>query len=296
MDAPFPVLLDEVRKMKVEQSRENIEVVAGVDVGSVSTKCVLLKNREMVASIIIPTDADPGRAGKRAFKKALGTANIDTSQISGVMGTGYGRVSSEMFDATVTELSCHARGACWLNPETEGLIDIGGQDSKAILLKPDGTILDFIMNDRCAAGTGRFLETMAKVLKIDMDVVGEIGTQATAPCIINSTCVVFAESEVISLLAAGETKADITAGLINSIAKRVGTMAKRIGLSRNIAFVGGGAKNVGLRRALEKFMGQTFVSFAGDPQLNGALGAALLAAEKFGTVRRAPENKNHIQE
>ena len=266
------------------------EVVAGVDVGSVSSKCVLMKNREMVASIVIPTDADPGRAGKLALEKALDTASIDTSRISRIVGTGYGRVSSEMFDATVTELSCHARGACWLNPETEGLIDIGGQDSKAIRLNPDGTILDFVMNDRCAAGTGRFLENMAKVLKIDMDTVGEIGCHAAAPCIINSTCVVFAESEVISLLAAGETKADITAGLIDSIAKRVGTMAKRVGLSRNIAFVGGGAKNIGLRRALEKFMGQTFIPISGDPQINGALGAALIASEKHNPLQRNLKN------
>ncbi len=266
------------------------EVVAGVDVGSVSSKCVLMKNREMVASIVIPTDADPGRAGKLALEKALDTASIDTSRISRIVGTGYGRVSSEMFDATVTELSCHARGACWVNPETEGLIDIGGQDSKAIRLNPDGTILDFVMNDRCAAGTGRFLENMAKVLKIDMDTVGEIGCQAAAPCTINSTCVVFAESEVISLLAAGETKADITAGLIDSIAKRVGTMAKRVGLSRNIAFVGGGAKNIGLRRALEKFMGQTFIPISGDPQINGALGAALIASEKHNPLQRNLKN------
>lgn len=270
----------------MKQSQMSGCVVAGVDVGSVSTKCVLLKDREIIASIVIPTDADPGRAGRLAFDKALDMANAYTSKISRIIGTGYGRVSSDMFDATVTELSCHARGARWLNLDTEGLIDIGGQDSKAIRLNPDGTILDFVMNDRCAAGTGRFLETMAKVLKIDMDTVGEIGCHAAAPCIINSTCVVFAESEVISLLAAGETKANITAGLLDSIAKRIGTMAKRIGLSRNIAFVGGGAKNMGLRHALEKFMGQAFISIPGDPQINGALGAALIASENYNPIRK----------
>jgi predicted CoA-substrate-specific enzyme activase len=273
---------------KTEQSQMTGEIVAGVDVGSVSTKCVLLKNHKMVASIVIPTDADPRRAGREAFEKVLDAAGTKASRVCCITGTGYGRVSNDMFDATVTELSCHARGARWLNPDIEGLIDIGGQDSKAIRLNPDGTILDFVMNDRCAAGTGRFLETMAKVLKINMDTAGEIGCHAAAPCSINSTCVVFAESEVISLLAAGETKADIAAGLIDSIAQRVGTMARRIGLSRNVAFVGGGAKNIGLRQSLEKFLEEDFISIPEDPQMTGALGAALIAHEKHGSICKKP--------
>jgi (R)-2-hydroxyacyl-CoA dehydratese activating ATPase len=266
--------------MKSSQPPEDQLFVAGIDIGSMTAKCILLKEYEIVSSVVIPTDADPRQSGKTVFKQALDAAGCATRHIGRIVGTGYGRVSLDIFDTTVTELTCHARGARFLNPAIEGLIDIGGQDSKAIRLNPDGVIADFAMNDRCAAGTGRFLEAMATALKIDLSAMGSAGLCAAAPCPINSTCVVFAESEVISLLAAGRTKADIAAGLLESIAKRVGTMAKRVGLSRNMAFVGGGAKNAGLKKALEKFLGSPFLSFPGDPQMTGALGAALIAREQ----------------
>lgn len=254
-------------------------IVAGVDIGSMTTKCILLKGKDTIASVIIPTDANPEKAGKKVFGKALAAAGIGAERISRRVGTGYGRVSLDMFDLTVTELSCHARGVKWLDATIEGIIDIGGQDSKAIRLNPDGTILDFVLNDRCAAGTGRFLEATASALKIDLAEMGDVCAEAGSACAISSTCVVFAESEIISLLAAGNGRADIAAGLMESIARRVGTMARRIGLHRNVAFVGGGAKNTGLRRALERFLGAPFIQIAGEPQLTGALGAALIASD-----------------
>jgi predicted CoA-substrate-specific enzyme activase len=258
-----------------------------MDIGSMTAKCVLIRGEEMLSSAIIPTDSDPGKAGRAVFDAALTTAGIDEAEISRRVGTGYGRVSLDMFDLTVTELSCHARGVHWLDASIEGIIDIGGQDSKAIRLKPDGTILDFILNDRCAAGTGRFLEAMASTLKIDLTEIGSICTEAKAPCAISSTCVVFAESEIISLLAAGNSRADIAAGLMESIARRVGTMARRLGLGRNLAFVGGGAKNPGVRLALEHFLGVPFIPISGDPQLTGALGAALIAADRHSSEQEA---------
>lgn len=269
-----------MEKMKLQQPPENKCIAAGIDIGSMTAKCILLKGYEIVSSIVIPTDADPGQSGKTVFKQALDAAGCQAHHIGRIVGTGYGRVSLDIFDTTVTELTCHARGARFLNSAIEGLIDIGGQDSKAIRLDPGGVIVDFAMNDRCAAGTGRFLEAMASALKMDLAAIGHTGLSAGAACPINSTCVVFAESEVISLLAAGRTKVDIAAGLLESIAKRVGTMAKRVGLNRNMAFVGGGAKNAGLKKALENFLGASFLNFPGDPQMTGALGAALIAREQ----------------
>jgi predicted CoA-substrate-specific enzyme activase len=258
-----------------------------MDIGSMTAKCVLIRGEEMLSSAIIPTGADPGKAGRAVFDEALRAVGLEEAAISRRVGTGYGRVSLDMFDLTVTELSCHGRGVNWLDANIEGLIDIGGQDSKAIRLKPDGTILDFILNDRCAAGTGRFIEAMASALKIDFKEIGDICTEAKVPCAINSTCVVFAESEIISLVAAGNSRADIAAGLMESIARRVGTMARRLGLGRNLAFVGGGAKNPGLRMALEEFLGAPFIPISGDPQLTGALGAALIAADRHSSDQGA---------
>lgn len=277
--------------MAPNRSVKNEKVVSGIDIGSMTSKCVLLKGAKIVATNIIPTDANPKEAGITVFKQALKAAGYEREQISYIVGTGYGRISLDLFDATVTELTCHASGARYTRPDIKGLIDIGGQDSKAIKLKETVGVSDFAMNDRCAAGTGRFLEAMAKALKIDMAKVDEGYRKAVSPCAINSTCVVFAESEVISLLAAGYTKTDIAAGIIESIAKRVGSMAKRIGLKDNLVFVGGGAKNTGLKLALEKYMNTSFLPISLDPQIIGALGAALIAMEKSNGTQSNRENR-----
>ncbi len=254
---------------------------AGIDIGSITAKCVILNESLITSCAVIPTDSNPKLAGITVFEKALDTIGYSRKNIRRIVGTGYGRISLDFFDQTMTELSCQAKGVRYLDPAIEGIIDIGGQDSKAIKLNRDGTILDFTMNDRCAAGTGRFLDVMARALKIDPETFGKYYQASKKPCFINSTCVVFAESEVISLLASGETRVDIAAGLNESIARRVGLLANRIGLDRNIAFVGGVAKNIGLRIALEKFLGTKFVSISQDPQITAALGASLIAREGY---------------
>jgi len=254
---------------------------AGVDVGSLTAKSVIIDESGIIASKIINTGADPRKAGETVFNKTLDHANCSKKNIKSIVATGYGRISLPFADKTITEISCHARGVRYLDPDIEALIDIGGQDSKAINLNKDGSVSDFVMNDRCAAGTGRFLEIMARALEVNIDQFTQISMTATEPCKINSTCIVFAESEVISLLAAGNKKNNIAAGLHQSIASRVGTMAKRLNISKNTAFVGGVAKNIGMRQALESFIGIKFIPIKEDSQITGALGAAVFAREYY---------------
>lgn len=261
--------------------KDNKIFFAGIDVGSMTTKSVIMDCDGVIDRIVLPTDSAPKISGAKALETVLAKNGIGRSSLSYTVGTGYGRISLDFFNHTATELTCHAKGVMHVNKNVEGIIDIGGQDSKAIKLKPDGTIMDFVLNDRCAAGTGRFLEVMAKTLKLDLDEFGALYEKSDNPCPINSTCIVFAESEVISLSAQGESKTDISAGLHQSIAKRVGNMAKRLGIKENIAFVGGVAKNKGMRRALEDYMGTKFVSLSSDPQITGALGAAVIARDRY---------------
>jgi predicted CoA-substrate-specific enzyme activase len=261
--------------------KDRSPLFAGMDIGSMTTKCIIMDDTDIVGSIVIPTDSVPKNAGIDALDKVLKINGIDESRLSRIVGTGYGRISLDIFNHTATEITCHARGVRHVNPGVEGIIDIGGQDSKAIRLKADGSIMDFVLNDRCAAGTGRFLEVMARTLNLDLGEFGELYEKSEHPCIINSTCIVFAESEVISLSAQGESKTDIAAGLHQSIAKRIGNMAKRLGIRDNMAFVGGVAKNKGMRKALEDYMGVNFVPLSKDPQITGALGAAVLARDQF---------------
>jgi (R)-2-hydroxyacyl-CoA dehydratese activating ATPase len=252
---------------------------AGLDVGSLSSKAVLMEGGNIIASCAIPTGANPRLAGDRVFEIALAAVGRRKADVSYIVGTGYGRVNLPFVNKTVTELTCHAKGAHYINSEIRTVIDIGGQDSKVIRVDADGNMIDFVMNDKCAAGTGRFLEVMAKALELNLDEFGECALQSQHPCTINNTCAVFAESEVISLLASGQPKCDVAAGLHFGVAQRIGNMAKRIGLVPEMAFVGGVAKNKGARRALEDFLEMRFLSETCDPQLNGALGAAVLARE-----------------
>lgn len=270
---------------------------AGLDVGSLSSKAVLLDMNGVLAQGVIPTGANPCLAGEQVLESVLALAGKDRKQMTYLVGTGYGRVNLPFADRTVTELTCHAKGAHYFNPAIRTVIDIGGQDSKVIRLDQSGNMVDFAMNDKCAAGTGRFLEVMAKALELKLDELGECAQQAHQPCSINSICAVFAESEVISLLASGQEKTNIAAGLHQAVAQRVGTMAQRIGLVSDIAFVGGVAKNSGVVHALEKFLGIQFVPCAEDPQINGAAGAAVLAREFYyssQTCNLEPATCNHL--
>jgi predicted CoA-substrate-specific enzyme activase len=263
-----------------EIARE-VKSFAGLDVGSLVTKAVILNDKEILSWSIEDSRSSPGKAAKNSLEKALEAASIRQNEISFIVGTGYGRVALDFVNKTVTELTCHAKGAHWLNPMVRTVIDIGGQDSKVIKLDSDGNMLDFAMNDKCAAGTGRFLEVMAHALEVDLEKLGDISLNSIKPCVVNNTCTVFAETEVISLIASGAKTDDISAGLHQAIASRVGNMVKKIGLEKDVLFVGGVAKNSGVKTALEKLLRIKFAHAEYDPQITGALGAALIARDSY---------------
>jgi predicted CoA-substrate-specific enzyme activase len=254
-------------------------VVAGVDVGALSTDTVILDgDNQILAYNIVNTGATATRAAQRSYAQALALAGLAEDDVSHVISTGYGRQVVPFANAQVTEITCHARGAHFLFPETHTVIDIGGQDSKVIRVG-NGRVLDFIMNDKCAAGTGRFLEVMAKALEIELEEMGERSLQARHPVTISSTCTVFAESEVVSRIAEGRPTEDIVAGIHASIANRISAMLKRVGVQEQVTMSGGVAKNIGVVRAIEEKIG-TRLNIHQEPQIVGALGAALIALEK----------------
>jgi predicted CoA-substrate-specific enzyme activase len=255
-------------------------IVAGVDVGALSTDTVLLDgNNKILAYSIVNTGASSQRAARRSYVQALALADLAEGDVSYVISTGYGRQMVPFADVQITEITCHARGAHFLFPETHTVIDIGGQDSKVIRVGPLGRVLDFVMNDKCAAGTGRFLEVMAKALEIELEEMGERSLQARHPVTISSTCTVFAESEVVSRIAEGRATEDIVAGLHAAVADRIGTMLKRVGVQEQVTMSGGVAKNIGVVRAIEENL-DTRLNVYQEPQIVGALGAALIALEK----------------
>lgn len=250
----------------------------GVDIGSTSSKAVVLRDgKELIAERVVPIGTGPvGPA--MVYRETLALAGIQRSDIARLVVTGYGRLTFEGADQQISELSCHAKGMHFLNPETRTLIDIGGQDVKAMRLGSSGRLENFVMNDKCAAGTGRFLEVMAKVLNVSVQELGALSAQARETVTISNTCTVFAESEVISQLAGNAAPADIAAGIHRSVAKRVASLASRVGVEPMVAMSGGVALNTGIVRAMEEELKQpVFVS--PRCQLAGAVGAAVFAYE-----------------
>jgi predicted CoA-substrate-specific enzyme activase len=251
----------------------------GIDIGSLATKIILMNdNKEMVDWCVDRSTYDFKKVGQNLFKDILQKNNLSISDVY-VMSTGYGRNTIDFANDRITEISAHARGARFFYPNVSSVIDIGGQDSKVIMISPkNGNVIDFQMNDKCAAGTGRFLEVMAHALELPIDQMGLIALESKNPAAISSTCTVFAESEVISLFAQGTSKKDIASGLHKSIAKRVASMAKRVGVEPPLLFTGGVAKNIAVKKYLEKELGFDIIQ-PKYPQLNGAVGAALIAME-----------------
>jgi (R)-2-hydroxyacyl-CoA dehydratese activating ATPase len=248
-------------------------ISVGVDSGSATTKAVLISDRRIIAQIILPTAFDFLLAAEKAYKNVLVNTGVDEKDINGVYATGYGRNSIKFASKAISEITAHALGVYHLYPDVNGIIDIGGQDSKVISVN-SGRVTDFLMNDKCAAGTGKFLEYTARALEVPIEEFGLLALVSKAPASITSMCTVFAESEAISLRARGLKREDIAAGLIKSVARRVAVMARQVGLKQNVAFVGGVAKNAGIKAALEKELGiSLFVP--PEPQVTGALGAAL---------------------
>lgn len=251
----------------------------GIDIGSLATKLVLIdEDQKMKDYRVNRSTYDFKKVGKTLFKDLLEKNNLSRSDVY-VMSTGYGRNTIEFADDRITEITAHAKGAQYFFPDAHSVIDIGGQDSKAILIsKKKGNVIDFQMNDKCAAGTGRFLEVMANALEVPLDKMGELALKASSPASISSTCTVFAESEVISLFASGTSKENIAGGIHKSIAKRVAGMAKRIDVAPLLVFCGGVAKNVAVKKYLEEELGYEIFT-PEHPQLTGAIGAALIVLE-----------------
>ena len=253
-------------------------LTAGIDVGSISAKAALVADERIMATEVILTGYNASRAGETVLQRVLDGSGVSREDISRIVATGYGRNSVTIADKAVTEITCHAAGAHLLNPEVRFVIDIGGQDSKAIAMDTHGRVIDFAMNDKCAAGTGRFLEVMARALEVDLDAFGDLSAKAEQPATISSLCTVFAESEVISLISRGATRENIIAGIHASIGARVMAMANRVGLREPIMMTGGVAKNAGVVKALEDKCGFAIV-VSPYAQVNGAIGAALIAAK-----------------
>ena len=254
--------------------------VVGLDSGSTSTNAVVMNAaREIVASVVIRTGAKAGASAERAYREVLERASIAPDQVGCTIATGYGRVSIPFADENVTEISCHGRGAHYFNPDVHTILDIGGQDSKAIHVNAAGEVTDFAMNDKCAAGTGRFLEMIARSLEISLDELGPAALESKKRLEIASMCSVFAESEVISLIANNEEKPDIAAGVCRAVAGKAYSLMRRVGLEGAYMMTGGVAQNPGVVRAVEELIGEKLF-ICDDPEIVGATGAALLALEK----------------
>ena len=255
-------------------------IVAGCDVGSLTGKAVILKDGEILSHAIVPTTPKPERTAKNAMDQALENGKLTLEEVGYIVGTGYGRVKIPFANSEISELSCHGKGAHSFIPSIRTIIDVGGQDCKVIKVSKDGKILDFAMNDKCAAGTGRFLEVMAKTLELKLEELGPISLQSKNQAKITAQCSVFAETEVVSLMADGIEVPDIVAGIHDAIASRIMSLVYRVGLEEDLTITGGVAKNIGVVAFLEKKLGIQAKKLPVDPQLMGALGAALTAQEK----------------
>ncbi|MBU8849857.1 MAG: 2-hydroxyglutaryl-CoA dehydratase [Desulfobacterales bacterium] len=252
-------------------------IYAGIDIGSITAKAALIKENQLLATHIIPTGYNPLNAGIKVFETVLKKASVSKTDIKAIVSTGYGRASVNFADKAMTEIICHGTGAHFINPDIRGIIDVGGQDSKAISLDKNGQVENFAMNDKCAAGTGRFIEVMANALEVRLDQLGDFSLKADNPSKISSICTVFAESEVISMIAGLQKRENIIAGIHESAAARVAILAFKIKIKEPVMMTGGVAKNKGMTAALEKRLG--FNLIVGDSaQENGAIGAAVLAS------------------
>jgi len=258
---------------------------AGVDVGSTQTKAVVIdEGRRIVARSLIDTGANVTLAAERAYAEALKDGNIREEEVEYVVGTGYGRYKVTFGDTQITEISCHGRGAVHMFPGTRTVVDMGGQDTKAIRVSPTGEILDFCMNDKCAAGTGRFLGAAASALDIPLGDLGAIALKAEKAVKISTTCTVFAESEVVSWLGKGKKIEDILLGVHQSIASRSLGLMRRVGVDPEVTFTGGVTKNIGMVTALNDLLGFE-VNVGPESHFMGALGAALFALDRILTGR-----------
>lgn len=263
-------------------------IVAGVDVGSTTAKAIVLDGEEIIGQSLAPVGIDIVKDAERALDMALAPSDLTRKDVEFTTGTGYGRYKIYFGQLVTTEISCHAKGASFLFPGTRLVVDIGGQDTKAIRIDEKGEVVDFSMNDKCAAGTGRFLDVCANALGFDVSEIGPLSMQARLPVKISSTCTVFAESEVASYVSRGKDPKDILAGLHASIANRSMSLIQRVGVEPEATFTGGVSRNEGMVRALSQRLGMP-VNVSPLSQYIGALGAALFAKERIeGHVQASP--------
>lgn len=264
----------------------------GCDLGSTAGKAVVLercgRGLVLAGSAVEPSGLSPDETADLVVGKALAAVGrsaplrqVRRSDVAAICCTGYGRENVASVPHNVSEITCHARGAHFLRPSTRTIVDVGGQDVKAIAVSPGGGVLDFAMNDKCAAGTGKFFEAMARTLRCSVEELGRLSLESAHPAAISSTCSVFAESEVITHINKGVPRCDIAGGIHESIARRLHAMVQRVGLKEDVVLTGGCAKNEGLRAALEGMLRVRLAPLSVDPQINGALGAALAAYDRY---------------
>ena len=259
----------------------------GCDAGSTYTKCVIIdENGKILAAVTKRSRINPVLSAKDALDEAVSQVDglNSAEELTYLIGTGYGRNKVPFADENISEISCHAMGVHVTDPSVKAIIDIGGQDVKGIAIDTDGTVLNFAMNDKCAAGTGRFFESMARAFEMSLDEFSNLSLTAKNVIPITAQCAVFAESEVISLVGEGKHMEEIAAGIQLSVAKRCFVMAKKAGAADSVTLTGGCAKNEGLKKAIEKVLKINVVDLPTDPQLMGALGAAEYARQKGSNV------------
>jgi predicted CoA-substrate-specific enzyme activase len=263
---------------------------AGIDVGSTMTKAVIL-NQGIIASIIGPTGPEQRRLANKVMEEALNRAALSFQAITYIVSTGYGRINVPFADKQFTEITCHAKGIISLFPKAKTIIDVGGQDIKAIKIDATGKTTDFVMNDKCAAGSGRFIEVIADTLGVPLDKVGDLSLQSKNPAKISNICTIWAQQEVAASLAQGIPVSDLLAGVHQSLAERINTMVNRLRVEDAVIVTGGGAKNRGLLKALSEQLGHEIL-VPDEPLITGALGAALMGKE---IVEQAKQNHTPLK-
>ncbi len=255
-------------------------IVAGCDVGSLSAEAVLLENGTIIGSEIIRVRPKAAQSAKDVMDRLLNRLKLTYDDIGFTAATGYGRENIPFADDNISEISCHGKGAHFLVPGIKTVIDVGGQDCKAIRVDENGVLEDFVMNDKCAAGTGRSLELNSEALGVEISELGPLSLESTKTIAITNQCSIFTELEIMHLLMEDESTADIAAGINEAMSRRVKLLVGRVGIEKDIGITGGVSKNIGVVKCLERMLDTKFVAFSEDPQIIGALGAAVFAEEK----------------
>ncbi len=258
-----------------------MKIVAGCDVGSLTTKAVLMENKRIKKSAVIPSGPKPAVSATLVMEQLFADTGLSQKDVAFCVGTGYGREKIPFIDKAVSEVSCHGKGAQWLVPSARTIIDIGGQDCKVVKLDDNGKLVKFVTNDKCASGTGRFLDVMAKVMNIDVSELGKLSAKSMAPVTFASICTVWAQADVIKYINSRRPAEDICAGINTAMANRVAMLANTVKVEKDLCMTGGVAKNEGVVKALSKILGCKIKRIKRtDPQLAGAVGAALYAMEQ----------------